>query len=143
MSHPVKIFTDGGSRGNPGPAASAFVVVDDTLNKILYRQGFYLGATTNNQAEYRAVLYALQWLAANQSNISNVQFCLDSQLVVNQVKGIYKIKDPALKIHLDNLRRVLAENIKIPVMFTYVPRAQNYQADALVNSTLDSSNSSS
>src|SRR3989344_1516428 len=84
----LRIFTDGGARGNPGPSACAFVVLDDQ-NKLIFQQGFYLGYGTNNQAEYLGVVKALEWLGPRSAI-----FYLDSLLVVKQIKGEYKIKDP-------------------------------------------------
>ena len=87
----LKIFCDGGARGNPGPAAAAFVVFSG--NKTLAKEGKYLGSTTNNQAEYNAVLLAMKWLLKNKSNIDGkkVDFYLDSELVVKQLMGEYKV----------------------------------------------------
>ena len=92
MNNSLSIFCDGGARGNPGPAASAFVVRDST-GKTLHKQGFYLGTATNNQAEYQAVIESLKWLLNNCKTDQLVNYYLDSLLVVNQLKGLYKIKN--------------------------------------------------
>ncbi|TSC85242.1 MAG: ribonuclease HI [Microgenomates group bacterium Gr01-1014_16] len=140
----LNIYCDGGARGNPGPAASAFVVKDAT-GKTLHQQGFYLGIATNNIAEYTAVLKAVEWIIKFQPT-SEITFFLDSLLVVNQLKGVFKIKEPNLKI--ENLKiKKLIENCspragsrgKLQISnFIYVPREQNFFADKLVNQTLDS-----
>lgn len=134
----LSIFCDGGSRGNPGPAACAFVVFNPS-GTIVYQSGQYLGNTTNNLAEYQAVINALQWLRQNDqlSNPVPVNFYLDSQLVINQLNGLYKIKHPILKLkYLEILK--LKKNLKFKIVnFSYLPRSQNYHADALVNETLD------
>lgn len=128
----LNIFCDGGSRGNPGPAASAFVA-KDLSGTIIYQQGFYLGQTTNNQAEYQAVVEALKWLPDS----SEVNFYLDSELVVKQINGFYKVKDQNLKIKYLEVKKLLTErNLKVE-KFNYIPREQNKSADLLVNKILD------
>lgn len=129
----LKIFTDGGSRGNPGPSASGYIVMNHS-DEIIEEGGEYLGITTNNQAEYQAVKLALQ--SAMKYQPEEVRFFIDSLLVVNQMKGVYKIKNRDLwPIHSDI--KSLAE--KIPsVTFTHVRREQNKLADAKVNEVLDS-----
>ncbi|KKQ24896.1 MAG: ribonuclease HI, ribonuclease HI, partial [Microgenomates group bacterium GW2011_GWC1_37_12b] len=89
----IKIFTDGGSRGNPGPAASAFVVFEN--NKILTKEGKFLGNATNNIAEYSALLLAVEWLNKNKLT-ENIKFFLDSELIVKQLNKTYKIKNKNL-----------------------------------------------
>lgn len=133
----LSIYCDGGARGNPGPAAAAFVVTNDQ-RKVVYQQGKYLGEATNNQAEYEAVWMALNWLAQNHSD-TEAKFFLDSQLVVNQLQGKFKIKDPILKIKYLEIK-TLIETGKI-IHFIYVPRSKNFLADTLVNQTIDRQNS--
>ncbi len=129
----LKIFTDGGSRGNPGPSASGYVIMNDK-DEIIEEGGEYLGITTNNQAEYQAVKLALQ--SAMKYKPRKVQFYIDSLLVVNQMKGIYKIKNRDLwPIHSDI--KSLAEELP-DVTFTHVRRELNKLADAKVNEVLDS-----
>ncbi|KKT97141.1 MAG: Ribonuclease HI [Microgenomates group bacterium GW2011_GWB1_45_17] len=134
----LSVFCDGGARGNPGPAASAFVIKDQS-GKILHEQGFYLGVTTNNQAEYQAVIEALKFLSTQHlAPSTQINFYLDSQLVVNQLKGTFKVKDHGLKIKHLEIKRLIS-NLKFKISnFVYVPRAQNSRADFLVNQTLDS-----
>jgi len=136
MPNQISIYCDGGARGNPGPAASAFVVKDSS-GKIIHEQGFYLGTATNNQAEYQAVIEALKWLSTMNHQLSTINFYLDSQLVVNQLKGEYKVKDPGLKIKHLEIKRLIS-NFKFQISnFVYVPREQNSRADFVVNQTLD------
>ena len=132
------IYTDGGARGNPGPAACAFVATDES-GAIIYQQGFYLGVTTNNQAEYQAVIEALKWLSLQTTKDQQLtaNFYLDSQLVVNQLKGLFKIKDPNLKIKYLEIKKLIANSQLLIANFTYIPREQNSAADRLVNQTLD------
>ena len=136
MPNQISIYCDGGARGNPGPAACAFVVKDSS-GKIIHEQGFYLGTATNNQAEYQAVIEALKWVSALNPQPSTLNFYLDSQLVVNQLKGEYKVKDPGLKIKHLEIKRLIS-NFKFQISnFVYVPREQNSRADFVVNQTLD------
>ena len=93
----IKIYTDGGSRGNPGPAATGYVISTD--GQILEEGGRYLGETTNNQAEYQAVIQAL--VAAKKFKPSEIECHLDSELVVKQLNGQYKMKNKALRPHFE------------------------------------------
>lgn len=126
------IYTDGGSRGNPGPSASGYVV-QNMQEKVLYEGGNYLGITTNNQAEYQAVKLALE--RALQLGARRLNFRLDSQLVVNQLNGLYKIKNRDLwPIHV-NIQDLVKRFES--VTFTHVRREFNAEADAMVNKVLD------
>jgi ribonuclease HI len=137
MSNPNStyyIHCDGGSRGNPGRAASAFVVLDAN-QKIIFKQGIYIGIATNNQAEYRAVVAAIEWLT--QHNYPATLF-LDSLLVVNQLIGKYKIKDQTLKLLANQIQtQITTKSLQIKSI-QYVPRELNHLADLQVNATLDS-----
>lgn len=128
-------YTDGGSRGNPGPSALG-VVIEDERGKILKEYSHYLGEATNNQAEYEAVIFALQ--KARQLKIKELEIRTDSELIGKQLSGEYKIKDSDLQplfIKAWNLRLDYEEvNIKI------ISREQNKKADKLVNQELDSKN---
>lgn len=129
----LKIFTDGGSRGNPGPSASGFVILNEK-DEIIEEGGEYLGVTTNNQAEYQAVKLAMQ--TAIKYDPSEIHFFIDSLLVVNQMKGVYKIKNRDLwPIHSDIKK--LSEDFD-KVTYTHVRRELNKLADAKVNEVLDS-----
>ena len=130
----LTINCDGGARGNPGPAASAFVVTDENGGPI-YQQGFYLGVATNNQAEYHSVILALQWLSANNT-LEEINIFLDSVLVVSQINGLFKIKNPNLRNLLFKIRELESE-IKSKIIYSQIPREQNSEADLLVNQTLD------
>jgi len=128
----VKIFSDGGSRGNPGPSASGFVILDLEDN-ILVDKGVYLGITTNNQAEYMALKLALE--ECLKMGIVEAQVYLDSLLVVNQIKGIFKVKNRDLWPIHDAIKQ-LAQQFK-KITFSHVPREFNKLADAAVNRALD------
>lgn len=128
----VKLFTDGGSRGNPGPSASGYVVLDMN-DKLMYEGGLYLGITTNNQAEYRALKIGLE--EASKRGAKIVYVYMDSMLVVNQMKGIYKIKNADI-IPLQKEISQLASTFQ-QVTYTHVPRELNKLADSMVNEILD------
>jgi ribonuclease HI len=128
----VKIFTDGGSRGNPGPSASGFVILDMEDN-VLVDKGAYLGITTNNQAEYTALKLALE--ECLKMGIVEADVYLDSLLVVNQMKGIFKVKNRDLWPIHDNIKQ-LAKKFK-KISYSHVPREFNKLADAAVNRALD------
>ena len=130
------INCDGGSRGNPGPAASAFVVKKG--NEEIYHDSKFLGNTTNNVAEYSAVILALEWLLHDSKFLipDSVVFILDSELIVRQINGVYKVKDLKLKklhAHVAELIKKLGKKI----IFKNVLRDKNKIADGLVNIKLD------
>ena len=128
----VVIFADGGSRGNPGPSAAGFVIYGYN-EEVLFEGGAYLGVTTNNQAEYQAVKLALQ--EAQKMGARVVRFKLDSQLVVNQLTGIYQIKNRDLWPIHSNIKELISFFEK--VTFVHIRREFNQAADGMVNKILD------
>jgi len=131
-SDSVTIYSDGGSRGNPGPSAAGFIILNNR-QEVISEGGEYLGITTNNQAEYQGVRIGLE--EAEKLGFKKIDFKLDSMMVVNQMKGYYKIKNRELwPIH----ERILLIMTKFDrVTFTHVPRQFNQLADGMVNKTLD------
>ena len=135
------INTDGGARGNPGPAAVG-VVIKTESGKILVKLSRKIGQTTNNVAEYTAVIEALKWLRENTNRQSfkeanKIQFLLDSTLVVNQLNGLFKVKDSQLKELFIEVR-LLEGEVGGNIIYMVIPREKNWQADSLVNQALDS-----
>ncbi len=128
----IKMFADGGSRGNPGPSASGYVLLTMDDN-VLVERGVYIGITTNNQAEYQAVKFGLE--DALKCGVREVEVYLDSLLVVNQMKGIFKVKNRDLWPIYQAITE-LAKQFK-RITFTHVPREFNKLADAEVNKCLD------
>lgn len=130
------IFTDGGSRGNPGPAAAAFVIKNDK-EEILLGEGVYIGVGTNNEAEYSAVVEALERVTKDNENPGSIEieFRADSQLVVNQLMDNWKIKNDRIRIFYNKIKR-LEENFA-RVTYKYIARELNFEADEIVNLTLD------
>lgn len=129
----MQLYADGGSRGNPGPSSSGYVLLNMNDEVILHR-GEYLGVTTNNQAEYQALRLGLE-RALHDFNARQVHVYMDSMLVVNQMKNIFKIKNRDLwPVH--NACVELAKKFQ-KVTFDHVPRELNKLADAEVNKVLD------
>lgn len=128
----VIVYSDGGSRGNPGPSAAAFVVMNDR-DEVLTDGGSYLGVTTNNQAEYQGVFFGLK--KASELGVNIVDFRMDSNLVVNQLNGIYKIKNRDLWPIHEQIKLLLPKFER--VTFSHISREFNQIADGLVNKILD------
>lgn len=131
-----KVYTDGGARGNPGPAAVGVVIEGGGINK---KYGEYIGEATNNEAEYQASIIALkklkQLVGRDKTSLATVEFCVDSELLAKQLNGEYKVKEK-------NLQNLFMElwNLKLDfgrVTFNHVFRGKNKEADQLVNEALD------
>lgn len=128
----VIIYSDGGSRGNPGPSASGYVVMNGNQD-VIHQGGMYLGITTNNQAEYHGVRLGLE--KAQEIGAKTVDFRIDSLLVVNQLNGIYTIKNRDLWPINERIKE-LAEQFE-KVTFSHVKREFNQLADGMVNKILN------
>jgi len=127
----ITIHTDGGSRGNPGPGAAGAVLKSD--GEVIAEVSEYLGRTTNNQAEYQAILMGLE--KAHALEAEEVDMFMDTELACKQLNGEYKVKDPDLAKLFVKVWNLTHEFKK--VTFTHVRREQNKEADALVNKALD------
>lgn len=125
------VHTDGWSRGNPGPSGCAFVV--SQWNKVIETGKFFLGTTTNNQAEYMGAILGLE--AIKKLGGSEVQLVMDSELVIKQLQWIYKVKDAGLKILNQKAKNIIADFKKIT--YTAVLREKNKHADELANEAMD------
>jgi len=127
------IYCDGGARGNPGPAAAGFVIIGER-GRELEAKGVFLGENlTNNQAEYQSLTLALE--EAKRLKIKNLKVFSDSELLVKQLNGLYKVKDKGLKILFEKVKVLLFDFTT--VRLAHIPRSQNKRADALVNLALD------
>lgn len=127
----LKIFTDGCAKGNPGPAGAGFVF-EDVEGNVLDEGFAALGDTTNNEAEYRALILALERCA--ELGVKSAFFFTDSQLMAHQINGIYKIKNERIG---QLIKRVMELRRKLEkFQITYVPREQNRRADKLANKAL-------
>lgn len=131
----ISVFTDGGSRGNPGPAAIGVVVYDKNKN-IVFELAKYIGNKTNNQAEYQAVLEAVKWICQQGAKINKVDFYVDSELVAKQLNGEYKIKSANIKPLTEQINQ-LRSTLPFKITFTHLLRDGNKKADQLVNQALD------
>lgn len=134
----LNIFTDGGARGNPGPAAYGFVIRNEQ-GEILAEVGRTIGHATNNIAEYTAIEKAWKWIAENKDSLPHlrkINFLMDSNLAVSQLNGLYKIKNPNLREILFKIK-VIEQELAVPSFYSHIPREENKEADKLVNMALD------
>ena len=134
----IVIHTDGGARGNPGPAGIGAVISDEN-GKVLKEVSAYIGEQTNNYAEYEALIRALvevKLLFGTKLHDTLVEVMMDSELVVRQLAGIYKVKDAGLKEQFARVEELRASGIS-NIIFTHVRREANVRADMLVNAALD------
>lgn len=128
----AKLYADGGSRGNPGPSASGFAIMNMD-NQVVVKKGVYLGVTTNNQAEYQALKLGLE--EARGMGIRELHVYMDSLLVVNQMLGRFKVKNRDLWPIHDAIKQLVTSFTHIT--FTHIPRELNKIADGAVNEALD------
>jgi ribonuclease HI len=133
MPRVLVVEADGGSRGNPGPAASGSAVIDAATGQVLTEAGRYLGVATNNVAEYHGLLEGVRRARAIDPD-ARLRVRMDSKLVVEQMSGRWKIKHPDMAALAAKVRAELAG---CDVTFEWVPRLHNSRADALVNLALD------
>ncbi|MEK9177292.1 MAG: ribonuclease HI family protein [Patescibacteria group bacterium] len=135
MKSSVIIYTDGGARGNPGPSGAGAVVYKG--KKKVADVSEYLGHRTNNWAEYEALILALE--AAREAlgkSVRGVEVRMDSELIVRQMQGVYKVKNPDLKEKHARVRELIAESFP-GITFSHVRREQNTEADKLANDAMD------
>lgn len=135
------INTDGASRGNPGAASFGYLIKDASSGAILHEEGKTIGITTNNIAEYTAVLKSLEYIKNKYSHKAphKIEVVSDSQLIAQQLSGKWKIKNPGLKKIFDQIK--MMEFDLGQVSYRNVPRAQNFIADRLANKALDEESS--
>ena len=132
MTGRLFLFTDGASRGNPGPAAAG-AILKNQKGEVLLKKGHFRGRVTNNEAEYRALILGLK--LARKTDPEVLVCLLDSKLVVSQIKGLYRVKKDHLARLLYEVRR--AEEPYRKVFYKLIPREKNGAADALANEVLD------
>ncbi|RMD76887.1 reverse transcriptase-like protein [Candidatus Dojkabacteria bacterium] len=130
-----RLFSDGGSRGNPGESACSFLVFDDEENLVAF-DAKYLGIQTNNYSEYIGLIEGLKFL--KKQDIKQVRCFLDSELVVNQINKVYKVSNPKIKKLFEQVEILILEFDEIS--FNHVSRDENKFADRLVNIILDATN---
>jgi ribonuclease HI len=127
------VEADGGSRGNPGIAAGGSVVIDEVTGEVLAELGVYVGVATNNVAEYRGMIAGVTRALAIDPE-AELRIRLDSKLVVEQMSGRWKIKHPDMADLAAEARRLLTGT---PVVFEWIPRAENARADRMANESMD------
>ena len=141
MREKIITYTDGGSRGNPGPAALG-VVIQDVKGNIIKEYGEALGVKTNNEAEYAAIVSALKKVKAlfgkEKTKKMEVEMRMDSELAVKQLNGIYKIENEKIFPAFIKILNYKLDFGKIT--FNHVPREKNREADRMVNEALDNKN---
>ena len=138
MPERIVIYTDGGARGNPGPAGIGAVIQDES-GKVIKEISKYIGETTNNVAEYEALVVALSEaknMFGEKLRAMVLEVRMDSELVVRQLTGLYKVKDPGLKEQFAKVAKMRLENAP-NILFTHIMRDKNSHADKLVNAALD------
>ena len=137
MKSQLIIYTDGGARSNPGPAAIGGQVLNDRQQAI-YEFARTIGVGTNNEAEYQSFLHSLSWLVdyQDQHQVNQVEWRLDSKLVVEQLNHHWKIKEPRLRTLANQAWQELTK-LTPTFQITHIPRTQNFRADQLVNQALD------
>lgn len=136
MREKIVVFTDGGSRGNPGPAGAGVYIVDEKNNEI-YRECKFLGLKTNNEAEYLAMNLALKYLAKNSDSLTQITFKLDSKLVVEQMNKNWQIKEDRLRILAEENWKILELLPHSSCLIKHIPRSENKMADLLANQAMD------
>ncbi len=129
----VRIHIDGGARGNPGPGAAGVVIESADDGAVLYEAGLYLGKTTNNVAEYSGLVVSLE--AAAKLDAGEVDIYSDSELLIRQMTGEYRVKSDGLKPYYQQARQLARGFARCD--FHHVRREQNTRADSLVNLALD------
>jgi ribonuclease HI len=125
----LKVYTDGGSKGNPGPSSIGGIGYLNGEKIFEFKKS--IGVATNNDAEYKALIEALEQIK-NIKKINKINFYSDSRLMVNQVNGLFKVKNGKIKEYILKIR-VLEQEINLPISYHYIPREQNAEADRLVN----------
>lgn len=128
----LRLYTDGASRGNPGDAGAGIVVLDDRGREMI-AQGKYLGTCTNNVAEYQALLLGLT--EASRIGDGTIDIFLDSQLIVRQIQGVYRVKSSDLQPLFAQVKELLSSFADFTV--SHIPREQNKRADQLANQGID------
>jgi len=134
----IKVHTDGASRGNPGPSAIGIVISDSSGKEIeAFRK--YIGKGTNNVAEYNALIEAVRQLKQIDQKFDAIDFFCDSELVVKQIKGEYKLKNKDLiRLSLEFWKEINSLGKKFSIK--HIPRSENKRADQLANEALDENN---
>jgi ribonuclease HI len=125
------LFTDGASKGNPGPAGAGWILVSDGESAPM-KNSKYLGEATNNEAEYQALILGLQ--SALSHGVKEIRVHMDSELLVRQINGLYRVKNPRLAVFFHQVQELLSKFSKYAII--HIPREQNREADAMANEAI-------
>jgi ribonuclease HI len=128
---PWQLFTDGASKGNPGPAGAGWVLINDQ-NSESVKEGKFLGQATNNEAEYQALILGLQ--RAWSCGVQEIRIHMDSELLVRQLNGLYRVKNPRLALFFHQVQDLLLKFSKYDII--HIPREQNREADRMANEAI-------
>lgn len=123
-----QLFTDGASKGNPGPAGAGWILVNDQ-DSVLLKDSKYLGEATNNEAEYQALILGLK--NALSHGVRKVRIHMDSELLVRQLNGVYRVKNRRLAVYFQEVRDLLMKFSNYDIL--HIPREQNREADGMAN----------
>jgi ribonuclease HI len=123
-----QLYTDGASKGNPGPAGAGWILINER-DSILVKDSKFLGVATNNEAEYEALILGLE--NAISLGIQEIKIHMDSELLVRQLTGLYRVKNPRLAIYFQQVRDLLNKFSSYDII--HIPREQNREADAMAN----------
>ena len=135
MDKSIKVFTDGTSRGNPGKAGIG-IVIKDASDNVLTTFKEYIGEESNNRSEYKALIKSINIVKNLEQDFNIIHFLTDSELIVKQITGKYKVKNPKLiKLSLDFWRSI--NELKKKFKITHIPREKNKLADRLANEAID------
>jgi ribonuclease HI len=126
-----QLFTDGASKGNPGPAGAGWILVND-LDSVPLKDSKYLGEATNNEAEYQALILGLK--NALSHGVQEIRIHMDSELLVRQIKGVYRVKNPRLTVFFHQVQDLLRQIPKYAII--HIPREQNREADGMANEAI-------
>lgn len=132
----LKVYTDGGSKGNPGPASIGIVFYID--KKQIFKHHASIGVATNNDAEYQALITAFEEIKRQKEKlikdfkVEKIEFFCDSSLLVNQVRGFFKVKSGKIKEYILKIK-ILEQEINLPISYHHIAREKNQEADKLVN----------
>ncbi len=129
--HLWHLFTDGAAKGNPGPAGAGWILVKDGESAPV-KNSKYLGEATNNEAEYQALILGLQ--SALSHGVKEIRVHMDSELLVRQINGLYRVKNPRLAVFFHQVQELLSKFSEYAII--YIPREQNREADAMANEAI-------
>ena len=130
-TNPWRLFTDGASKGNPGPAGAGWVLTAES-GSVIEKTSKYLGEATNNEAEYQALILGLRNALA--LGVRQLRIYMDSELVVRQLNGLYKVKNPRLAVLFEEVRDLLSKFPKYVII--HIPREENREADRMANEAI-------